>query len=87
MNGIRGEGFSIGFRANTVIQLGRNEPIRALGAGYKGGDVVLAAVSNPPRIGGTRPIAALLPEVLARYGLADSNVAAVESGATCDVTA
>jgi hypothetical protein len=32
-------------------------------------EVVLSAVKNPPRIGEPRPIAAFLPEVLARYGL------------------
>jgi len=32
-------------------------------------EVVLTAVENPPRTCETRPLAALIPDVLARYGL------------------
>jgi len=35
-------------------------------------DVLLAAVTHPPRIGETRLIAALMPQVLARYGLTEN---------------
>jgi hypothetical protein len=41
--------------------------------------MILAAASHPPRIGETRPLAALMPQVLALYGLA--------GGSPCEKTA
>jgi len=34
-------------------------------------EALVAAVAIPPRVGEVRPIGDLLPEVLARYGLAE----------------
>ena len=50
-------------------------------------DVVLSAVQNPPRIGQTLPISALLPDVLARYGLSPSAAAKNEIESSIDVSA
>jgi hypothetical protein len=86
MNAISGAGFSRGFGANAVIQLGQNKPVCARGARLGGDEVILEAVRNAPRVGETRPIAALLPQVLAQYGLADSQHADAELAAAIDLT-
>ena len=82
MNAISGTAWPGGFRANAVIRLRQNEPVRAQGVGFDGDEVVLEAVRNPPRTGELRPIAALLPEVLARYGVAESKPAEDKLSAT-----
>ncbi len=53
------------FRLNAT-RLVESRPVTAIAAE----EVLLTAVQHPPRIGETRPIAQLLPAVLARYGLA-----------------
>jgi hypothetical protein len=62
------------FKLASDQKLTAKSPLEAAGD-----DIVLSAVEHPPRIGETRPIAALLPEVLARYGLTTTN-AAVNDG-------
>jgi hypothetical protein len=53
--------------ATIVFQLSPRRPVEA--SSRQADDVVLAAVTHPPRIGEARSVAALIPEVLARYGL------------------
>ena len=60
--------FPHGWPATAVIRLApqrRVERQSPLEAGAD--DVVLAALEHPPRIGEIRPLAAILPQVLARY--------------------
>jgi hypothetical protein len=52
------------FKLASDQKLAAKSPIQAAGD-----DIVLTAVEHPPRTRETRPIAALLPDVLARYGL------------------
>jgi hypothetical protein len=69
MNGVSATSAFRGLPATTVICL---SPQRQMDAdrGRGSGDVtVLAAVAYPPRGGEPRPLGALVPEVLARYGL------------------
>ena len=68
MNGVRATG---ALPATTVLRLTNAQPMKVL-ADCRADDVLLAAVTHPPRIGETRPIAALMPQVLARYGLAEN---------------
>ena len=72
MRGIATVEVAAGLPAVSVLRLRSDRPVKEAPDG-EGAEVVLAAVSHPPRIGEARPIAALLPEVLARYGLSDSN--------------
>jgi hypothetical protein len=64
---------SRGWPAIHVLQLAGNQKLHTPSSNSPGDDVVLTAVEHPPRIGEARPIAALLPEILARYGLAASH--------------
>ena len=70
MNGVSATSAYRGLPATTVICL---SPQRQVNADYSremgGGASVLAAVAHPPRGGEPRPLGALVPEVLARYGL------------------
>jgi hypothetical protein len=73
MNGVNTAGFRAGLPAISVLRLSANRPIPKRQMGSDAGDEVLsAAIKHPPRTGETRPIAAFLPEVLARYGLAEA---------------
>jgi hypothetical protein len=54
-----------------VLRLEADRPLKGT-ADVQGAEVVLAAVTHPPRVGEVRPIAALLTDVLARYGLAEN---------------
>jgi hypothetical protein len=61
---------SRGWPAVHVLKVANDQKLNAKSPSeIAGDDVVLSAVEHPPRIGETRPIAALLPDVLARYGL------------------
>jgi hypothetical protein len=61
---------SRGLPAIGVLSLAGNQRLKAKSPVEIAGDeVVLTAVENPPRTNETRPIAALIPDVLARYGL------------------
>jgi len=62
------------FRLNATRQL-ESRPAAAIAAD----EVLLTAVQHPPRIGETRPIAQLLPAVLARYGLDQPPASAARS--------
>jgi hypothetical protein len=56
--------------AIAVLRLTNDWPREALSARNTAADeALLAAVTHPPRVGEVRPIAALMPDVLARYGL------------------
>jgi hypothetical protein len=68
MNGLAIVGFRNGMPATRVMRLDKDRTISG-GHHVKTDEVLLAAVIHPPRIGEVRPIAALMPEVLARYGL------------------
>ena len=65
MNGVRTVG---AWAATTVLRLSSDGPTHET-RDLAGDEVILAAMHHPPRIGEVRPIAALMPEVLARYGL------------------
>ena len=70
MNAINSAGLVNGFPATAVIRLTGDRPVSAVPArDARADEVILAAVQHPPRIGEARPIAALMPDVLARYGL------------------
>ena len=71
MNGVRATG---ALPATTVLRLTNARPMKAM-ADSRADEVLLAAVTHPPRIGETRPIAALMPQVLARYGIAENPLA------------
>lgn len=61
---------SHGWPAIHVLKLASDQKLTAKSPSEAAGDdVLLSGVEHPPRIGETRPIAALLPDVLARYGL------------------
>jgi hypothetical protein len=88
MNPISSRGQNKGFPAIAVLRLTANKPVApAADRSAQADDVILAAVEHPPRIGQTRPISALLPEVLARYGLAQPNTTATEFTGAFDVMA
>lgn len=84
MNGVFTTGMSKGWPATAVVSLagGRvvatREPLRSTSD-----ELLLVSVSHPPRIGETRSIAALMPQVLARYGLAEWTVELPDASA-CD---
>ncbi len=67
MNGVRAAG---AFPATAVLRIATSRPMKPI-ENSRAEDVILAAVTHPPRIGDTRPLAALMPQVLARYGLAE----------------
>jgi hypothetical protein len=60
-------GFSL--PATTIFKLSAQRPVQVSGGTQRGQETVLAAVQNPPRASQARPLADLLPEVLAAYGL------------------
>jgi hypothetical protein len=73
MNGVQASGvFSAtgAFPASTVLRIANNRPMKAA-ENRQSDEVILAAVTHPPRIGQPRPLADLLPQVLARYGLVE----------------
>jgi hypothetical protein len=65
--------------ATAIFELSPRRPAAAI-MRMSDAEAVLAGVGHPPRVGEVRPIGALLPEVLARYGLE-------APGATIDVVA
>jgi len=72
MNGVHLT-YRAGLPATSVIQVRGDRPLASRSCiEAKADEVLLAAVSNRPRAGQTKPISALLPEVLARYGLAEN---------------
>jgi hypothetical protein len=87
MSAIRPLRFANGLAATAIVQLRAHQPITTRPIAAKGDDVVLAAVQYPPRTGDVRPIASLLPQVLARYGLPVEHDAAYAIEPTLDVDA
>jgi hypothetical protein len=82
MNGVTIGAVARGLPATAVLRLAGDRPVERRRTGSSAGDeALLAAIRHPPRIGETRPIAALMPHVLAQYGLAD---AARESAGSLD---
>jgi hypothetical protein len=72
MNGMTIPSLTAGFPAIAVLRLSVDRPVTTQRRSNAAGEeTLLAAVQHPPRVGETRPIAALLPTVLARYGLAN----------------
>jgi hypothetical protein len=73
MNGTSSVGGSRGLPATAVLRLTGNQPVGPRRIGNAAGDeALLAAVTHPPRVGEAQPIAALMPHVLAQYGLAEA---------------
>ena len=88
MNAINPLGLANGFPATATLRLTGDRPVAAPPCrNAQADEVILAAVQHPPRIGEARPIAALLPEVLARYGLLESEATATQFARAFDVTA
>ncbi len=72
MNGVNAAGMTRGWPATTVLRLnGQQAVVGTSGRNAAGEAALVAAVAFPPRVGEVRPIGALLPDVLARYGLAE----------------
>ena len=84
MNGVQA---AIAFPATAVLRITSDRPMKTTRNG-QADDVILAAVTHLPRSGETQPIAALLPQVLARYGLTEESAAQeIGDGATIDLFA
>jgi hypothetical protein len=76
---------SRGWPAIQVLKLASDQKVNVKSPSeFIGDDVVLSALEHPPRIGEIRPIAALLPDVLARYGLTVTD--AIEARSSIDVS-
>jgi len=73
--------------ATTVLRLTGERPVTIPQTrNAEADESLLAAVTHPPRVGEVRPIAALMPDVLARYGLTKgsaSGEAVCESNLDC----
>lgn len=68
--GIHSASISRGWPATSVLRLTPQQPL-AVNRGQAGGsETVLAGVTHPPRGGAPKPLSAIVPDVLARYGLA-----------------
>ena len=80
MNGIATIGTPMALPATRVLRLTGDRPVSRM-EHAEADEVILAAVRHPPRIGEARPIAALMPEVLARYGIGEETG---RSDITCD---
>lgn len=71
MNGVNAAGLARGWPATAVFRLDKQRVVVAGSRNADAEEALVAAVAFPPRVGEVRPIAALLPDVLARYGLAE----------------
>ena len=69
MNGVSATSAYRGLPAITVICLSPQQQMNVEGRRPASDETVLAAVAYPPRGGEPRSLGALVPEVLARYGL------------------
>jgi hypothetical protein len=78
MNGVSAWTGHRGLPATEILRLSRFESARSESVRTRdqhrnrplqGGETLLAAVSHPPRGGEPQPLAALVPAVLARYGI------------------
>jgi len=88
MNGVSTAGINRGWPATAVLKLARDRPLRAREPENLASDeLLLASVTHPPRIGQAQPIAALMPQVLARYGLAEASSVETAPIDTVDILA
>jgi len=71
MSGVNAAGLARGWPATVVFRLDRQQVAAPGSRNADAEEALVAAVSIPPRVGEVRPIGALLPEVLARHGLAE----------------
>ncbi len=75
MNGVSAWTGHRGLPATEVLRLSRSESVRPRDQHrnhlLQGGETLLAAVSHPPRGGEPQSLAALVPAVLARYGISN----------------
>ena len=81
-----------GLPAIAVLEFAAGRPVEAAPHRFgAGGDVVLAAVSHPPRLAKTSRLAELMPRVLAQYGLQasanGSGISATSGPAFCPPSA
>ena len=77
-----------GWPATAVVKLAARRPLRERGVQEQTGDeLLLASVMHPPRSGQTQPIAALMPQVLAQYGLAGANSGGIKPANAVDLLA
>jgi hypothetical protein len=68
MTGVSSVEMGRGLPASAVLRLRSDRPVE-VPRSSAGDEMILAGVSYPPRVGEVRKLAALMPEVLARYGL------------------
>jgi hypothetical protein len=88
MNGVQTTAIRCGWPATTVLRLAGDRPLKTSGLQRIATDeLLLASVLHPPRSGQTQPIAALMPQVLAQYGLADASSAGNTSENAVDLLA
>jgi len=72
MNGVSRAGISRGLPATAVVKLAGDRLLSAQERqGVAKDELLMISVTHPPRIGQPRPIAALMPQVLAKYGLTE----------------
>jgi hypothetical protein len=84
MYGVNSVAGARGWPATAVFELNRQHAVVApVVRNIEAEAALLTAVAIPPRIGEARPIAALLPEVLARYGLNDNAIQADSKSIDC----
>ena len=69
MNGV--SNFRGALPATTVLRIGPERPLRT-NRESRGAETVMVAVNHPPRRAEVSALGALLPEVLARYGIEDA---------------
>jgi|tagenome__1003787_1003787.scaffolds.fasta_scaffold16868940_1 hypothetical protein len=87
MNGIGTIGTRTALPATRVLRLSGDKPVSKM-QHTEGDEVILEAVRHSPRICDARPIAALMPEVLARYGIAgDAEAVAATNETSIDFIA
>lgn len=70
MNGVSASGTGRGLPATAVFCLSPRLLVPIERTATRGSETLLAAIACPPRAGEPRLLGALVPEVLARYGLA-----------------
>jgi len=63
---------SRGWPAIEVVRLAADRPMTESQRSDAADETLVAGVGRPPRIREPRPIAALMPQVLASYGLAET---------------
>jgi hypothetical protein len=88
MNGVQTMAIQGGWPATTVVRLAGDRPLKLPEPQRVAGDeLLLASVTHPPRTGQTQPIAALMPQVLAQYGLTNQGSNSLGEHVQLDVLA